>query len=102
MKRISVIAPLYNEKDGIPMLAERLRRLAARLAPQYELECVLVDDGSQDGTTEEASKYFAWSSLVVQAIDGASYRTPERTSAALDGAASSFKRRAETPGSSPL
>jgi dolichol-phosphate mannosyltransferase len=67
LKRISVIAPLYNEKDGIPMLAERLRRLAARLAPQYELECVLVDDGSQDGTTEEASKYFAWSSLVVQA-----------------------------------
>jgi dolichol-phosphate mannosyltransferase len=65
LKRISIVVPLYNERDGVPMLAETLSQLAARLAPQYELECVLVDDGSQDGTTEEASKYFAWSSLVV-------------------------------------
>ncbi|HYH01133.1 MAG TPA: glycosyltransferase family 2 protein [Terriglobales bacterium] len=66
MKRISVIAPLYNEKDGIPMLARTLSELATRLAPAYELECVLVDDGSQDGTFEEVGKYFGWCPLVVQ------------------------------------
>jgi dolichol-phosphate mannosyltransferase len=59
MKRISVVAPLYNEKDSIPILAQTLSRLAARLIPEYELECVLVDDGSSDGTTDEAKKYFA-------------------------------------------
>ena len=59
MKRISVVAPLYNEKDSIPILAQTLSRLATRLAPEYELECVLVDDGSSDGTTEEAKKHFA-------------------------------------------
>ena len=59
MKRVSVVAPLYNEKDGIAMLAETMSRLAARLAPKYELECVLVDDGSKDGTSEEVKKQFA-------------------------------------------
>jgi dolichol-phosphate mannosyltransferase len=59
LKRISVVAPLYNEKDSIPMLAHILSQLAVRLAPEYELECILVDDGSQDGTTAEAQKYFA-------------------------------------------
>ena len=59
MTRISIVAPLYNEKDSIPMLSETLSRLAAALAPKYELECVLVDDGSRDGTSADARKYFA-------------------------------------------
>jgi dolichol-phosphate mannosyltransferase len=59
MKRVSVVAPLYNEKDGIAMLAQNMSRLAARLAPKYELECVLVDDGSKDGTSEEVKKQFS-------------------------------------------
>jgi dolichol-phosphate mannosyltransferase len=50
---------MYNEKDSIPMLAETLGRLGERLSSRYELEIVLVDDGSHDGTTEEARKYFA-------------------------------------------
>jgi dolichol-phosphate mannosyltransferase len=64
-KRISVVAPLYNEKDGIAMLAQTLSQLAAQLAPERELECVLVDDGSRDGTTDEAKKQFAaWPRIV--------------------------------------
>jgi len=64
-KRISVVAPLYNEKDGMAMLAQTLSQLAARLAPERELECVLVDDGSHDGTTDEAKKQFAsWPRVV--------------------------------------
>lgn len=67
MKRISVVVPLYNEKFGIASLAQTLARLTDRLAPEYELECVLVDDGSRDGTSEEAKKCFAWSNRVVYA-----------------------------------
>lgn len=59
MTRISIVAPLYNEKESIPMLAKTLSRLAGAFAPQYELECVLVDDGSRDNTFDEAKKYFA-------------------------------------------
>jgi dolichol-phosphate mannosyltransferase len=59
MTRLSVVVPLYNEKPGLPMLADALSMLGARLAPEYELECVLVDDGSHDGTADEAQKCFA-------------------------------------------
>jgi dolichol-phosphate mannosyltransferase len=59
VKRVSIIAPLYNEKDGIPMLAETLSLVAIQLAPNYEVEFVLVDDGSRDGTSQENVKYFA-------------------------------------------
>ena len=47
------------------MLAHTLSQLAARLAPEYELECVLVDDGSRDNTTSAAEKHFASFSKVV-------------------------------------
>jgi dolichol-phosphate mannosyltransferase len=57
-KRISLVAPLYNEKDGMARLAQTLSQLATALAPDRELECVLVDDGSQDGTSEEARRHF--------------------------------------------
>jgi dolichol-phosphate mannosyltransferase len=57
---VSVIAPFYNELDGMPRLSAKLAELADVLAPQYELECVLVDDGSQDGSSDAAREAFGW------------------------------------------
>jgi dolichol-phosphate mannosyltransferase len=57
--RISVVVPFYNEEDGIPALAEKLSQLDARIAPEYELECVLVDDGSEDQGLQVARECFA-------------------------------------------
>jgi dolichol-phosphate mannosyltransferase len=48
--RVSVIVPLLNEENGIPLLAKTLAALKDKLHPQHELECVLVDDGSTDAT----------------------------------------------------
>ena len=59
MKRVSVVIPFYNEVDGLPGLAVKLLGLADELLPRYELECVLVDDGSQDGSGLEARRCFA-------------------------------------------
>lgn len=59
MTRVSVIVPFYNEVEGMPALAGKLRKLTAELTPRYQLECVLVDDGSQDRSLEQAHTSFA-------------------------------------------
>jgi dolichol-phosphate mannosyltransferase len=64
--RVSVIAPLFNEEQGIPRLAEKLARLREQLGPKYELECVLVDDGSRDQTWEAVESCFANTPQIVK------------------------------------
>ena len=64
--RVSVIAPLFNEELGIPRLAETLAKLRDRLRPKYELECVLVDDGSRDQTFEAVERCFANTAQIVK------------------------------------
>jgi glycosyltransferase involved in cell wall biosynthesis len=44
----SLIIPCYNEKDNLPLLLDRCKELAVR----PDIEVVLVDNGSTDGTKE--------------------------------------------------
>jgi len=67
MMRVSVVVPFYNEEEGIPVLQEKLSQLAKQLPPKYELECVLVDDGSQDDSERIAQQCFVGMSGVVYA-----------------------------------
>lgn len=50
-KRVSVVAPCYNEAAVLPSFLARVREVADRL-PQYDFEFVLVDDGSRDVTRD--------------------------------------------------
>lgn len=45
---LSVVVPMYDEADVLPLLLERLRPVLDGLAEPYEL--VAVDDGSKDAT----------------------------------------------------
>ena len=47
---LSIIVPLYNEVDNVPLLCQQLRDVADRLPERVEI--LLVDDGSRDGTDE--------------------------------------------------
>jgi dolichol-phosphate mannosyltransferase len=58
-QRLTVVVPCYNEADSLANLAAGLGRLRAAVAAEYELEIVLVDDGSRDGTWDLLQKYFA-------------------------------------------
>ncbi len=51
MLKLSVVVPAYNEKDTVAQLLERVA--AAPLPEQIELEIVVIDDGSSDGTVDE-------------------------------------------------
>ena len=47
---VSVVVPLYNEKENVAPLHAALTRVLERLGASYEI--ILVDDGSRDGTTD--------------------------------------------------
>jgi glycosyltransferase involved in cell wall biosynthesis len=45
--RLSVIVPVFNERNQI---VSTLEAAASELAPWFDAECIVVDDGSTDGT----------------------------------------------------
>jgi dolichol-phosphate mannosyltransferase len=47
---LSLVVPVYNERDNLPLLVEEIRRALAGGARPYEV--VAVDDGSTDGSLE--------------------------------------------------
>ncbi|PIE24417.1 MAG: glycosyltransferase [Planctomycetota bacterium] len=48
--RFSLVVPLYNEEENVAALLAELDEVLPALASQFE--CLLVDDGSTDGTRE--------------------------------------------------
>ena len=50
MERISVIAPVYNEKENISRFIVKVEQALRRRFDSYEI--ILVDDGSTDGSSE--------------------------------------------------
>ncbi len=53
--KISIIIPVYNEVNVIPMVLDRVMKAA--LPAGCEKEIVIVDDGSTDGTSEILDRY---------------------------------------------
>ncbi|WP_080508024.1 glycosyltransferase family 2 protein [Bryobacter aggregatus] len=53
--KISIIIPVYNEVNVLPMVLERVMK--APLPAGCEKEIVIVDDGSTDGTSELLTHY---------------------------------------------
>lgn len=51
---LSVVIPIYNERENLVPLEEKLNESLTKLNLDYEI--VLVDDGSQDGSGELISK----------------------------------------------
>ena len=48
MPELSIVVPLYNEEESLPLLVEKLLAALRPLGRSFEL--VLVDDGSSDRT----------------------------------------------------
>jgi dolichol-phosphate mannosyltransferase len=50
-KRIlSIVVPCFNEEDAFPLLRDALAHLAEKLSPEFDVELLLIDDGSGDRT----------------------------------------------------
>lgn len=64
LPQLSIVIPLYNEKQSI---AELIDRIEEALEEHYSLEIILVDDGSDDGSWE-AIRRMAGSNDVIRGI----------------------------------
>lgn len=50
MKKISIVAPMYNEEEMAPLFYDTIKKVIAKVEDKYEFEFVLVNDGSRDNT----------------------------------------------------
>lgn len=81
---LSVVVPLYNEKDNVAPLCAALRAVLDRMGRTYEV--LLVDDGSHDGTAEALAAARAhWPQLTVLEL-ARNYGQTAALSAGLDHA----------------
>jgi len=55
---LSLVVPCFNEIEGLEPLRRQLEDLQTRCSGQIDLEVILVDDGSKDGTDVELSRVF--------------------------------------------
>jgi len=52
MKKVSIIVPCYNEEEALPLFYDEITKVMKKL-PDYELELLLINDGSTDKTLEK-------------------------------------------------
>ena len=55
MKKISIVIPIYNEQESIPVFWTELNPTLRELS-NYEFEILFIDDGSTDKSFEEVQK----------------------------------------------
>jgi len=55
---VSIVVPCFNEELALPYLGNTLTGVRERLAEQYDLQFVLVDDGSSDATWASMQRLF--------------------------------------------
>ncbi|HBG59752.1 MAG TPA: glycosyltransferase family 2 protein [Anaerolineaceae bacterium] len=78
----SIIAPIYNELENLPLLYARVRDEMEKTGEPWEL--ILVDDGSQDGSTEVIRKLAASDARVRPVIFARNFGHQIAVTAGLD------------------
>jgi polysaccharide deacetylase family protein (PEP-CTERM system associated) len=55
---VTIVVPCYNESATLPYLRNTLRSVRASLADRYDVQVILVDDASVDGTWDALTTLF--------------------------------------------
>ena len=49
MEKISIVIPIYNEEEAIPIFYEEIKRIS-KILKEYKFEYIFVEDGSKDNS----------------------------------------------------
>lgn len=49
MKKISIVVPMYNEEEMVPLFFEKMNKVIESIS-NYKTSLICIDDGSKDGT----------------------------------------------------
>ena len=49
MEKISIVVPIYNEEEAIPIFYEEIKKISKKLK-EYKFEYIFVEDGSKDNS----------------------------------------------------
>lgn len=82
---VSVVVPLYNERDNVDPLHAAITRVMEAMACSYEL--ILVDDGSRDGTAKKLRELAGQDERVKVILFRANFGQTAALSAGLSAAA---------------
>ena len=52
MKKILVLIPTYNEEESIENLLRRLQQVREKIANLFDIDILIIDDGSPDQTVQ--------------------------------------------------
>lgn len=52
MRTLSIICPVHNEADVVPLFYERIRPVCAKLSGRYAVRVIFLNNASTDGTLE--------------------------------------------------
>ncbi|HEN3580948.1 TPA: glycosyltransferase family 2 protein, partial [Yersinia enterocolitica] len=66
-KKITLIAPFYNEENGVFPFFERINKVFSPIMGKYDIEVVCINDGSKDRTLDEllhAKETFHWVRII--------------------------------------
>lgn len=55
MKKLTIVAPMYNEKDMVPYFFEKINEVVSKIT-NYQVTILCVNDGSKDNTLELLKK----------------------------------------------
>lgn len=67
-KDLSIVIPVLNECESIPILVEQIRSVMANGGSRPSWEIILIDDGSTDGTTDVLTQLAKNSENIVSII----------------------------------
>lgn len=59
-KTLSIIVPAYNEEKNLPRLIDDIWKVSKDHLKEYNMELIVVDDGSRDNTIKVAQSLGAW------------------------------------------